>query len=216
VKPICPSCAKEIPSEHVNVAHCPACNELITLGDMVTRADWGKAAEKAIPGVVESIENNVRSITARTRSIFGWFWLVFTAVHSFFMLGGCLRSAINGGASGWLPVPFLILFYAIFYAIGLMFTFGRYEVRIRRSEVTLFVGVGRIGKTWRIAHTPPMRVTLEFKGAKQNYKAKESLVVSNGTGQSFNFGPFLSDENKLRFGYLLSTHLKSAKAPGES
>jgi hypothetical protein len=156
---------------------------------------------KGCPGV--GVEAGFSGVTYSLRlgSWFGWFWLIFTLVHCFFMFKGLAagKVKVNGELvahpSVWVFLG-LGLFYIPFYLVGFAFTIARYRVTLTDDEVRVrWRIIPYVGWTWKLAAGQQVAVRLAFRGSESNKKPVRSIVVLS-QGREINFGAFIDEKKK--------------------
>ena len=153
------------------------------------------------PKVTQRIEGAEQVYVTRQGSWFGWFWLAFTTVHCAFMFYGLAYGTvrINGQLvaepSIWHFLG-LAAFYSIFFAVGFAFTLSRYTVRLADAQATVrFRLFPFVGWTWRLAVGEVIRVSLAYRGARENNSAVNAVVLVSD-GKEISFGSFLAKDVK--------------------
>jgi uncharacterized membrane protein len=153
------------------------------------------------PKVAQRVEGAEQVYVTRQGTWFGWIWLAFTTVHGAFMFYGLAYGTVrmNGQLvthpSVWHFLG-LSAFYALFFAVGFAFTLSRYTIRLADAEATVrFRLFPFVGWTWRLAVGEVIRVSLAYRGARENNNAVTAVVlVSNG--KEISFGSFLAKDVK--------------------
>lgn len=132
---------------------------------------------------------------------FGWLWLAFTTVHAGFMLWGLGRGTVtmNGAliaeADGW-HYFMMGLIYAPFFLIGFAFSVARYRITLSDAAVTVQWRIlPYLGWTWTLPVGADVKVSLAYRGARQNKKPVDSVVVAS-LDQETHFGAFLAEDVK--------------------
>jgi hypothetical protein len=149
------------------------------------------------------VESDFQGVTygVRLGTWFGWFWLIFTCVHCVALFYGLSQGSVkmNGRMvtqPDWWHFALLALFYVPFFLVGFAFTIARYRLTLTDELVTL---------RWRIlpylvwTSTLPagaaVKVTLAFRGSKQNKRPVDAVVVAS-QGKEIHFGAFLPEDVK--------------------
>jgi hypothetical protein len=147
------------------------------------------------------VEGAEQVYVTRQGTWFGWFWLAFTTVHCVFMFYGLAYGTvrINGELvahpSVWHFLG-LAAFYSLFFAVGFAFTLSRYTVRLADAQATVrFRLFPFVGWTWRLAVGEVIRVSLAYRGARENNSAVTAVVLASD-GKEISFGSFLAKDVK--------------------
>ena len=144
-----------------------------------------------------------QTIVYRTRvtTFFGWFWLIFTTVHCFFMFYGLSRGQVRMNHqlidhASVFHYLFMALFYIPFFLVGFSLALGHYRLLLEANQLSVrwrcFPGVGW---TWKLATGDDVRVRLEYRGASSNSTPLKAIVVSSQQ-QEINFGNFIREDVK--------------------
>lgn len=151
----CPTCLQAVPSDQVNMstdlALCPQCDEAFKISESVglgsARSDVLRDPPK---GAWFREEMDKIVVGASTRSPFAIFLVPFSCVWSGFAIGGLYGSQIASGEfdlyHSLFGIPF-ILGSIMIWGMALMAIGGKYEVRIGKTESTVFAGIGTLGWT---------------------------------------------------------------------
>lgn len=167
--------------------------EAPTLSDeQVTRGHPKVKVESGFQGV---------SYGVRLGTAFGWFWLIFTCVHCVALFYGMSQGSVkvNGRMvtqPDWWHFALLALFYVPFFLVGFAFTIARYRLTLTDELVTLRWRIlPYLGWTSTLPAGDAVKVTLAFRGSKQNKKPVDAVVVAS-QGKEIHFGAFLPDDVK--------------------
>jgi hypothetical protein len=139
---------------------------------------------------------------------FGWFWLIFTCVHCVALFYGMSQGSVkmNGrmiAQPDWWHFALLALFYVPFFLVGFAFTIARYRLTLTDELVTLRWRIlPYLGWTSTLPAGDAVKVTLAFRGSKQNKQPMDSVVVAS-QGKEIHFGAFLPDDVKERLAGLI-------------
>ncbi len=153
------------------------------------------------PKVTQRIEGAEQVYVTRQGTWFGWFWLAFTTIHCAFMFYGLSQGALHVNhqvvthPTIWHYLG-LSAFYSIFFAVGFAFTLSRYTVRLADAQATVrFRLFPFVGWTWRLAVGEVIRVSLAYRGARENNSAVNAVVLASD-GKEISFGSFLAKDVK--------------------
>jgi len=153
------------------------------------------------PKVSQRVEGTEQVYVTRQGSWFGWFWLTFTTVHCGFMFYGLSQGTVHVNhqlvthPTIWHYLG-MAAFYSIFFAVGFAFTLSRYTIRLADAQATVRYRLFPfVGWTWRLAVGETIRVSLAYRGARENGSAVNAVVLSSG-GQEISFGSFLAKDVK--------------------
>lgn len=141
------------------------------------------------------------SYGVRLGTAFGWFWLIFTCVHCVALFYGMSQGSVkvNGRMvtqPDWWHFALLALFYVPFFLVGFAFTIARYRLTLTDELVTVRWRVlPYLGSTSTLAPGDVVKVTLAFRGSKQNKRPVDAVVVAS-QGKEINFGAFLPEDVK--------------------
>ena len=139
---------------------------------------------------------------------FGWFWLIFTCVHCVALFYGMSQGSVkmNGrmvAQPDWWHFALLALFYVPFFLVGFAFTLARYRVTLTDELITVRWRIlPYVGWTSTLAAGDVVKVTLAFRGSKQNKQPVDSIVVAS-QGKEIHFGAFLPADVKERLAGLI-------------
>lgn len=153
------------------------------------------------PKVKTIIDFQGLSYRVRIGGWFGWFWLIFTAAHAGFMVWGLARGTVklNGALvaeAAWWHYLFMGLIYVPFFLVGFAFSVAHYRIKLSDAGIAVQWRIlPYIGWTWTLPVGPDVKVSLAFRGATQNKKPVDSVVVAS-LDKETHFGPFLSEEVK--------------------
>ena len=149
------------------------------------------------------VESSFQGVSygVRLSTGFGWFWLIFTCVHCVALFYGMSQGSVkmNGRIveqPEWWHFALLVLFYVPFFLVGFAFTIARYRLTLTDELVTLRWRVlPYLGWTSTLAAGDAVKVSLAFRGSKENKKPVEAVVVAS-QGKEIHFGAFLSVDIK--------------------
>jgi hypothetical protein len=149
------------------------------------------------------VESSFQGVSygVRLSTGFGWFWLIFTCVHCVALFYGMSQGSVkmNGRIveqPEWWHFALLALFYVPFFLVGFAFTIARYRLTLTDELVTLRWRVlPYLGWTSTLAAGDAVKVSLAFRGSKENKKPVEAVVVAS-QGKEIHFGAFLSVDIK--------------------
>jgi len=156
---------------------------------------------KGHPKVSSIIGFQATVYETRMGGCFGWFWLVFTSVHSVAMFYGLSRGTVevNGtlvANATWWHYLGLALFYAPFFLVGFAFTMARYRVELTDAMIVVRWRIlPYVGWTWRLPVGDEVKVSLAYRGSSENDKPSVAIVVAS-QGKDIDFGAFLADDVK--------------------
>ena len=137
----------------------------------------------------------------RLGSCFGWFWLVFTCVHCVAMFYGLSHGSVKMNKvpvshAAWWHYVVLALFYVPFFLVGFAFTLARYRIELTAGQILVRWRVlPYVGWTWVLPVGGEAKVSLAYRGSRQNNKPSEAIVVAS-QGKDIDFGAFLADDVK--------------------
>lgn len=198
----CVACDRQIPRARFaeGRAACPWCRtEQDAEGGEVVVASAATAA--AHPKVSQRVEGVEQVYATRQGSWFGWFWLTFTTVHCAFMFYGLAQGTVRVNhqvvthPTVWHFLG-MAAFYSIFFAVGFAFTLSRYTVRLRDDLLTVRYRLFPfVGWTWKLAVGETIKVSLAFRGARENGNAVSAVVLTSD-GKEVSFGSFLAKDVK--------------------
>lgn len=145
-----------------------------------------------------SVVSDFQGVTygVRLGTWFGWFWLIFTCVHCVALFNGMSQGSVkmNGRMvtqPDWWHFALLALFYVPFFLVGFAFTLARYRLTLTDELVTLRWRIlPYLGWTSTLPTGDAVKVTLAFRGSRENKKPVESVVVAS-QGKELHFGAFL-------------------------
>jgi hypothetical protein len=150
-----------------------------------------------------SVVSDFQGVTygVRLGTWFGWFWLIFTCVHCVALFYGLSQGSVkvNGRMvtqPDWWHFALLALFYVPFFLIGFAFTIARYRLTLTDGHVSFrFRILPYLGWTSTLPAGEAVKVTLAYRGSKQNKRPVDSVVVAS-QGKEIHFGAFLSEDVK--------------------
>ncbi len=199
----CVGCGRGIPVDRFvdGKAACPWCGTVQDEGGgQVVEASSGISGARHAK-VTERVEGAERVFVTRQGSWFGWIWLVFTIVHCGFMFYGLAHGTVRINRqlvthpSVWHFLG-LAAFYWLFFAVGFAFTLSRYTIRLADAQATVRYRLFPfVGWTWRLAVGESIRVSLAYRGARENGSAVNAVVLSS-EGKEISFGSFLAKDVK--------------------
>ena len=157
-----------------------------------------------------SVESGLQGVTygVRLGTWFGWFWLVFICVHCVALFYGLSQGSLkmNGRTVAhpeWWHFALLALFYVPFFLVGFGFTVARYRLTLTDGHVSFrFRILPYVGWTSTLPAGDVVKVTLAYRGAKQNKRPVDSVVVAS-QGKEIHFGAFLPEDVKERLAGLI-------------
>ena len=132
---------------------------------------------------------------------FGWIWLIFTCVHCVALFYGLSQGSVkmNGrmvAQADWWHFALLALFYVPFFLVGFAFTIARYRLTLTDGHVSFrFRILPYLGWTSTLPAGEAVKVTLAYRGSKQNKRPVDSVVVAS-QGKEIHFGAFLPEDVK--------------------
>lgn len=177
------------------------------LSEREARAEIGLPADLA---PVELTLSGPNYATAGFMGIFGLGWTAFTTIHAFFMIGALFK------AFGW-PVLFLLLFYAIFWAVG----FGVLSTAIaslatetiRLNGLTLeIVRRGPLGTRTRVVRLDPAtrsRNAVATTWRQSGQPAPRAIELTDVEGRPVNFGGGATVERREDAMRRIDAHLEA-------
>ncbi len=134
-------------------------------------------------------------------SCFGWFWLIFTTTHCFFMFSGLSHGTVRANHRVITNPTFMHfflmgLFYVPFFFVGLAFTVSRFRVELQSDCIAVRWRVlPGVGWTWRLTVAGAVDAVLDYRGARVNKRPVRAVVLKSD-GKEIAFGSFLSDDVK--------------------
>lgn len=157
-----------------------------------------------------SVESGLQDVSygVRLGTWFGWFWLVFTCVHCVALFFGLSQGSLkmNGRTVAypeWWHFALLAFFYVPFFLVGFGFTVARYRLTLTDGHVSFrFRILPYVGWTSTLPAGDAVKVTLAYRGSKQNKRPVDSVVVAS-QGKEIHFGAFLPDDVKERLAGLI-------------
>jgi len=150
-----------------------------------------------------SVESDFQGVSygVRLGTWFGWFWLIFTCVHCVALFYGLSQGSVkmNGrmvAQADWWHFALLALFYVPFFLVGFAFTIARYRLTLTDELVTLRWRIlPYLGWTSTLPAGDAVKVTLAFRGSRENKKPVDAVVVAS-QGKEIHFGAFLPGDIK--------------------
>lgn len=149
------------------------------------------------------VESDFQGVSygVRLGTWFGWFWLIFTCVHCVALFYGMFQGSVkmNGRLvtqPDWWHFALLALFYVPFFLVGFAFTIARYRLTLTDGHVSFrFRILPYLGWTSTLPAGEAVKVTLAYRGSKQNKRPVDSVVVAS-QGKEIHFGAFLPEDVK--------------------
>lgn len=206
----CPKCGQRVAAEDVNVAKdlalCRRCNEAFAVSDALGASELADVDFSNPPrGVEISDLGNRLTLTSTARSSMAWFFVIF-AVFWNSIVSVFLSIAIAGAVTGEEvmdgPFPgFLFVFLIPFVLVGVgmagaaLFTLvGKVRVTLDRDVLTVFTGVGSIGRVKTIDWREVTAVRIVDSGARSNNQPMMAVEVDGPS--PIRFGTLLSEERR--------------------
>jgi hypothetical protein len=157
-----------------------------------------------------SVESGFQGVAygVRLGTWFGWCWLIFTCVHCVALFYGLSQGSLkmNGRMvtqPDWWHFALLALFYAPFFLVGFAFTVARYRLTLTDERVAVRWRIlPYLGWTSSLPAGETVKVSLAFRGSKQNKQPVDSVVVAS-QGKEIHFGAFLPEDVKERLAGLI-------------
>ena len=155
------------------------------------------------------------SYGVRLGTWFGWFWLIFTCVHCVALFYGIFQGSVkmNGRLvtqPDWWHFALLALFYVPFFLVGFAFTIARYRLTLTDGLVTLRWRIlPYLGWTSTLPAGDAVKVTLAFRGSRENKKPVDAVVVAS-QGKEIHFGAFLPVDIKEHLAGLIRNYYGDA------
>jgi len=205
---ICPGCGHTIPLEDINVAKdlalCRSCGKTWTFSLVNATKELKNISPDNPPrGVrVETDYEGATKITYKRASPIAFFFVIFTAIWGggsmFGIYGSQLRKGHFSLSESLFGLPFLAG-TIILCSLTAFFLFGRWEVKVRGRDGSVFVGVGPLG--WRRQFTcgPDTRVSLEMSSFRVNNQQQEAIILQQGVEKIISFGAAISDRDVKLF-----------------
>ena len=194
---LCPGCRNLIPLEDINVAKdialCRSCGKTWTFSLVRSAKEMGDVNLEQPPRWVRLETDYEGTTTIRyhriSRALI--FLIPFTALWGGFSLAGIYGSQIKRGHfdlhQSLFGLPFL-LGTVVLCSVIMFLLFGRWEVKLRRGEGTVFTGVGPAGWRRRFAFGPGVQVSLEQSSFEVNHQRQEAIVVTQSGQKLISFG----------------------------
>ena len=204
---LCPGCRSPIPLEDINVAKdialCRSCGKTWTFSAVRSAAEMDEVNLEQPPrGVrVETDQDGATTIRYHRISPVLIFLIPFTAAWSGLSMACIYGSQFKRGHfdlhQSLFGLPFLVG-TVILCSVIMFLLLGRWEIKLRRDEGTVFVGVGPVGWRRRFACGPGVQVSLERSSLEVNHRQQEAIVVSQAGQKLISFGaPMQSREVKV-------------------
>jgi hypothetical protein len=205
---ICPGCGQTIPLEDVNVARdlavCRACGKTWAFS-AVAGAKELKGVDLATPpkGVrVETDYEGATKIIYKRVSPIAIFFVGFTALWGGGSMAGIYGSQIVKGhfnvTQSLFGLPFLFG-TIVLCSVTAFCLFGRWEIKVRRDEGTVFVGVGPFGWRRQFACGPGMQVSLQMSAVRVNNQPQEAITIQQGEDTKIAFGAVIAKRDVKLF-----------------
>ena len=194
---LCPGCRSLIPLEDINVAKdialCRSCGKTWTFSLVQSAKEIGEVNLQQPPRWIRVETDYEGTTTIRYRRISRAliFLIPFTAAWGGFSLTGIYGTQFKRGhfdlGQSLFGLPFL--FGTVVLCSLIMFLlFGRWEIKLRRGEGTVFTGVGPAGWRRRFACGPGVQVSLEQSSYEVNHQRQEAIVVTQAGQKLISFG----------------------------
>jgi len=194
---LCPGCRSLIPLEDINVAKdialCRSCARTWTFSLVRSAAEMGEVNLEQPPrGVrIETDYEGTTTIRYRRISLVLIFLIPFTAVWGGLSMAGIYGTQFKRGefdlGQSLFGLPFLFGTVVLCSVIAFLL-FGRWEIKLRCGEGTVFTGVGRVGWRRRFAFGPGVQVSLEQSSFEVNHQRQEAIVVTQAGQKLIRFG----------------------------
>src|ERR1035437_6750573 len=178
---LCPGCRSVIPLEDINVAKdialCRSCGKTWTFSLVRSATEMGDVNLEQPPRGVRLATDYDGTTTIRYHRISRTliFLIPFTALWGGFSLAGIYGSQFKHGHfdlhQSLFGLPFL-LGTVVLCSVIMFLLFGRWEIKLRRGEGTVFTGVGPVGWHRRFEFGPGVQVSLE----KSSLRSEERRV----------------------------------------
>ncbi len=205
VAPRCLACSAVIPLDDINVAKdvalCRACGRTSPFSELQATGELRQVDLTQMPRNLREVhdaQSDLVLIYRRWHPML-FFLIPFTALWSGLSVGMIyLWPLLQGKAlhvgEALFGLPFLagtcILLGFIAYVL-----LGRWEIRLRAGDGTVFTGIGPFGWTRRFTLDRSSVISLADCGAKVDEVAVPCIRIVTGT-QTLAFGAFLKDESK--------------------
>jgi hypothetical protein len=194
---LCPGCRSAIPLEDINVAKdlalCRSCGKTWTFSAVRSAREMGDINLQEPPRWVrvETGADGTTAIRYRRLSRALIFLIPFTAMWGGFSLTGIYGTQFKHGhfdvSQSLFGLPFLIGTIVMCSAI-MFLLFGRWEIKLRRGEGEVFVGVGPVGWRRRFECGPGASVSLEQSNYQVNNVPQEAIAVTQAGKRVIRFG----------------------------
>lgn len=199
----CPQCKADIPASQINIsaniAQCTQCNYVFKISEHISASSpVDNTFNRNEPPKGAWIKSDFTTMTlgATTRSWFALFLIPFMVVWSGFSLGGIYGTQFASGnfdtLSSLFGIPF-ILGSIIFWALGLMFVFGKVEITLTTEGGKIFTGIGIIGKTQRFEWSEINNI---YEDVSYNSKRQAQHIIVIEGKTRLTFGSLLSEERR--------------------
>ena len=205
---ICPGCGHTIPLDDINVAKdlalCRACGKTWTFSLVnATKELKNISPENPPKGVrVETDYEGATKITYKRVSPAAIFLVIFTAFWGGGSMFGIYGTQLKKGhfslGESLFGLPFLFGTIVLCSATAFCL-FGRWEVRVRGRDGSVFVGVGPLGWRRPFSCGPDTRVSLEMSSFRVNNQQQEAIVLQKGSEKIISFGAAISNRDVKLF-----------------
>jgi hypothetical protein len=194
---VCPGCGQAIPLEDINVAKdvalCRACGKTWSFSlANATRELKDVDLQNPPKGVrVETDFEGATKIIYKRVSPVAIFLILFTALWGGGSMTGIYGTQIKHHhfnlAQSLFGVPFLLgtIVLCLVTAFALL---GRWEIKIRRGEGSVFVGVGPLGWRRRFTAGPDALASLQMSSVRVNNQPQETIAIQQGEETKIAFG----------------------------
>jgi len=189
---LCPSCKRNIQSEHINVAkdtaYCSSCKNVTALSALVSStASSSFNPGSSVRGVTVIDQSYSWSIEARHLGPAAIFFIIFTALWSGGSLSGIYGPQIAKGEldleQALFGLPFLIG-TIVLVTFTLMNLFGRTIISNENGKAFIFTGIGKIGWYRRFDWNSIDRVSESSNTQNKNISLEGGTRISLGWGLS--------------------------------
>lgn len=200
----CPSCGGIIELESINVttdvALCRQCGQTTSFSVLSEILELSEFKIEQPPRGVQITEDmaGVKTIRYKRISPILLFLIPFTCVWSGGSVGGIYGSQIHKGQFDLIQSLFGLPFLfgsILLLAVILFLLFGKWVIQIRRGEIEVFAGIGRIGKTRRFSCTSRVVVSLAVTSAGRHNNPGKIIQIQAGE-EKFRFGSTMPEPVK--------------------
>lgn len=145
---------------------------------------------------VETDYEGGTKIIYKRASPIAFFFVIFTAIWGggsmFGIYGSQFRKGHFSVGESLFGLPFLFG-TIVLCSLTAFFLFGRWEIKVRGREGSVFVGVGGLG--WRRPFTcgPDARVALEMSSVRVNNQQQEAIILQQGNETIISFGAAITN-----------------------